>query len=73
MPVNFYLDNRPNKKGLCPSFSGLFSEAVIFIDYSSSTDIKLKDGNNVYGKVTCEGVGRKQKEVNRVGDLFGTR
>ena len=19
MPVNFYLDNRPNKKGLCPS------------------------------------------------------
>ena len=34
----------------------LMGEAVIFIDYSSSTDIKLKDGNNVYGKVTCEGV-----------------
>ncbi|MGM9748372.1 MAG: calcineurin-like phosphoesterase C-terminal domain-containing protein, partial [Candidatus Cryptobacteroides sp.] len=33
----------------------LMGEAVIFIDFSSSTDINLKDGNNVYGKVTCEG------------------
>lgn len=30
-------------------------ETVIFIDFSSSGDIELEEGNNVYGKVLCDG------------------
>lgn len=33
----------------------LMGETVIFVDYAEAGDIILEEGNNVYGKVTCDG------------------